>query len=137
MTQHKKNLFYVHRINEHDVALREREPSVEIEIRWCPAHKGIPANEVAPPASRMTTGSSGWRLLTATGYSHGQLPWASEKKWPEAWSWCERRRLGKGYAPGERQARPDPSQGGEANGLEVMPAQVRACPHGRVPEEHE
>ena len=28
-------------------ALREREPSVEIEIRWCPAHKGIPGNEVA------------------------------------------------------------------------------------------
>jgi len=28
-------------------ALRERKPSVEIEIRWCPAHKGIPGNEVA------------------------------------------------------------------------------------------
>jgi len=28
-------------------ALREREPSVETEIRWCPAHKGIPGNEVA------------------------------------------------------------------------------------------
>jgi len=22
-------------------ALREREPTVEMEIRWCPAHKGI------------------------------------------------------------------------------------------------
>ena len=28
-------------------ALRVREPSVEIETRWCPAHKGIPGNEVA------------------------------------------------------------------------------------------
>jgi len=26
---------------------REREPSVKIEIRWCPAHKGIPGNLVA------------------------------------------------------------------------------------------
>jgi len=28
-------------------ALREREPSVEIEIRWWTAYKGIPRNEVA------------------------------------------------------------------------------------------
>jgi len=28
-------------------ALRERESSVEIEIRWCPAHQGIPGNKVA------------------------------------------------------------------------------------------
>jgi len=28
-------------------ALRRQEPAVEIEIRWCPAHKGIPWNEVA------------------------------------------------------------------------------------------
>jgi len=27
-------------------ALRKQEPAVEIEIRWCPAHKGIPGYEV-------------------------------------------------------------------------------------------
>ena len=47
--------------------LREREPSVEIEIRWCPAHnaKGSPGTRSRtngtsrPPVSRMTTGWSG------------------------------------------------------------------------------
>jgi len=36
-------------------ALREREPSVEIEIRWCPAHKGIPGNEVAGGWAKQAT----------------------------------------------------------------------------------
>jgi len=27
--------------------LRRREPAIEIEVNWCPAHKGIPGNEVA------------------------------------------------------------------------------------------
>jgi len=31
-------------------------------------------------------------------------------------------------APEEEQAGPDPGQGGEADGLPVLPAQVRACP---------
>jgi len=28
-------------------ALREREAAIEVEICWCPAHKGIPSNEIA------------------------------------------------------------------------------------------
>jgi len=33
-------------------------------------------------------------------------------------------------------SRTRPRQGGEADGLQTLPAQVWACPHGRVPQEH-
>jgi len=38
---------------------------------------------------------------------------------------------------GRRASRTRPRQGGEADGLQILPAQVWACPHGRVPQEHE
>ena len=37
-------------------ALRRQEPVVEIEIRWCPAYRGIPGNEVP----------DGWAKLAAS-----------------------------------------------------------------------
>jgi len=37
-------------------ALRRQEPAVEIEIRWCPAHRRIPGNKVA----------DGWAKLAAS-----------------------------------------------------------------------
>jgi len=52
-------------------ALNWRAPSVEIEICWCPAHKGIPGNEVADGLAKQAAsepddhGSSSWRMLTA------------------------------------------------------------------------
>ena len=42
----------------------------------------------------------------------------SEKKWPEAQAWCERRNVNQGYV---LRKRPDPSQGGKENGLTVLP----------------
>ena len=54
---------------------------------------------------------------------------ASEKKWPEARSWCERRRLNKGYVlrkkgkPGLTPARAEKRTAARF----YVPAQVRAC----------
>ena len=85
-------------------ALREREPSVDIEIRWCPAQKG---NEVANGWAKQAasepddrgvewlTLANGDRLHSRpTSLAHLKCG-ASEKKWSEARS-CERRRLNKG-----------------------------------------
>jgi len=130
-------------------ALREREPSVEIEIRWCPAHKGIPGNEIA----------DGWDKQAASEPDNHGVEWptlangaripsratsivqlrrrASEKKWPEARSWCEQRWLNKGYVLRE-EGKPDPrpQPGRRSERPRSLPAQVRACPRGRVLEEH-
>ena len=114
--------------------LRRQEPAIEIEINWCPAHKGIPGNEVA----------DGWAKLAASGPDEHGVEWltradgirmtqrpaslahlrrrASEKKWPEARSWCERRNLNQGYVlrkRGKRQTRPQPGR-------------KRGRPHGSI-----
>ena len=91
-------------------ALREREHSVEIEIRWCPAHKGIPGNEVADGWAKQAASEPydhGVEWLSTNKHGRRSLPpaflahlkrMASEKKWPEARPWCERRQVNKGYA---------------------------------------
>ena len=108
--------------------LRKQEPAVEVEINWCPAHKGIPGNEVADEWAKLAASepdghgvewlarADGTRLPErATSLAHLRRR-ATEKKWPEARSWCERRNLNKGYVlrkkgkqdclPGRRNARP-------------------------------
>jgi len=46
-------------------ALRRREPAVEIEIRWCPAHKGVAGNEAA----------DGWAKLAASEPDDHGVEW--------------------------------------------------------------
>jgi len=49
-------------------------------------------------AGRTTTGSSGWRIPNGVPRSLAHLKRsASEKKWPEIRSWCERRQPNRGY----------------------------------------
>ena len=85
---------YALQVRKAIAALREREPCVEIEIRWCPAHKGIPGmrsrtdGPSRSPVNRTTTGSSGShtnrygrRFLwpASLAYPRNRV---SEKKWP-------------------------------------------------------
>ena len=75
--------------------LRKQEPAVEIEINWCPAHKGIPGNEVADEWAKLAASEPDehgveWLTLAdgtrapqrATSLAHLRRM-VSEKKWPE------------------------------------------------------
>jgi len=76
--------------------LRKQEPAVETEIRWSPAHKGIPGNEVADKWAKLAgsepddhgmewmTLADGTRLPVRPTSLARLRRGASEKKWPEA-----------------------------------------------------
>jgi len=51
-------------------ALRKQEPPVEVEIRWCLAHKGIPGNEMA----------AGWGKQAASEPDDHGVKWLSHHK---------------------------------------------------------
>jgi len=132
-------------IQAYALQARKAIAALEIEIRWCPAHKGIPGNEIA----------DGWDKQAASEPDdHGvedtcqRRPTTLTANLPSAF---EAQGIGEVAGspvvvrvettqqgvrpPGERQGRPNPSQGGEANGLEALPAQFWVCLHGRVLEE--
>ena len=61
---------------------------------------------------------------------------ASEKKWPEARSWCERRHLNKGYVL-RKKGKPDPTTASAEKRTASRFYQLKSGrPHRRVPQEH-
>jgi len=72
--------------------LRRARPGITIEIRWCPAHKGIAGNEKADEWAKMAAekpGTRGVEYLAPLPRSLANLKREiSEKKWAEARAWA-------------------------------------------------
>ena len=93
-----------------------------------PSTQGIPDNEIADGWAKQAasepddhgvewlqhTDKYGRRSMPPTSLVHLRCR-ASEKKWPEARSWCERRHLNKGYVL-RTKGKPDPTPPGRRSG---------------------
>ena len=99
---------YALEARRHIATLRAKEPSVRIEIRWCPSHQGIEGNEVADEWAKLAAdepdahGGNGSRPRTRTARSPREPPLCrgpsptssggfSEKKWQDAKGWARRK----------------------------------------------
>jgi len=102
---------YALKARESIAQLRRARPGIQIEIWWCPAHKGIAGNEEADKEARLAAEEPDRRGVEWMGYSdrYGRrllpLPRSianikreiAEKKWKEARAWSEKRIRKKKY----------------------------------------
>jgi len=86
---------YAIKARRHIAALRRARPGITIEIRWCPAHKGIAGNEKADEWAKTAAEKPGARGVEYPGLLPRSLAnlkrEISEKKWTEAQAWAGRR----------------------------------------------
>ena len=95
---------YALQARKHIASLRRARPGITIEIRWCPAHKGITGNEKADEWAKLAAAEADTRGVEWLNYSYDgrsevrvmPLPRSlanlkreiSEKKWAEARQWA-------------------------------------------------
>ena len=93
---------YALQSRKHIAALRRARPGIIIEIRWCPAHKGVEGNEKADEWAKVAAEEPDTRGMEWLNYSdrteERQMPLPrslanlkreiSEKKWVEARRWA-------------------------------------------------
>jgi len=123
---------------KHIAALRRVKPDIVIEIRWCPAHKGISGNEKADEWAKIAAEEPDTRGVEWLSYSDRAearampLPRSlanlireiSEKKWVEARQWAgSRTSKPKNRIPKSR--RPDSTVAGSTKKLASRFYQVK------------
>jgi ribonuclease HI len=71
------------------VTLRRARPDITVEIRWCPAHKGVAGNAKADEWAKLTAEKPDIRGAEALPRSLAHLQCEiSEKKYMEAHHWA-------------------------------------------------
>jgi hypothetical protein len=119
----------------HIAALRSARPGITIEIRWCPAPKGVPGNEKAAEWAKLAAENPDARgvepLPRSLAYLKGEISEEIGGSPPVGWKpnfqdkvqvagQAATRRTGRGQLQEER--------------LKVLPAEDRLLPHRAVPE---
>jgi len=121
---------YALQARKHIAALRRARPGIVIEIRWCPAHKGIAGNEKADEWAKTAAEEPDTHGVEWLNYSDRTevralpLPRSlanlkreiSEKKWIEARQWAGGRTSKRKYRMPKNQ-RPDGTVAGSAKRL--------------------